>query len=301
MDLGFASQIKHLSKTINLSVIHTHDSQAHTLALLANVLFGCKVPVVLSRRVDFPVGGSFFSRYKYNHPMVAKILCVSDAIKEVMKPAIKNHDLLETVYSGIDMSKFENIADSNYLREKFEVPVDHKIIGNVSAVAPHKDYYTFVDTAKELVKKGVKAKFFIIGDGPERTAIEQYVKDKNLQNDIYFTGFITEVLPVLMSLNLMLVTSKTEGLGTTILDAFACGVPVVATRAGGIPEIVQHVKTGLSAEVGDSKGLSELVIELLKDEILQRRLIDNATSLLQNFTRETTANNTYKVYADVIK
>ena len=84
MDLGFASQIKHLSKNINFSVIHAHDSQAHTLALLANVIFGCKVPVVLSRRVDFPVGGSFFSRYKYNHPMVAKILCVSDAIKEVM-------------------------------------------------------------------------------------------------------------------------------------------------------------------------------------------------------------------------
>ena len=301
MDLGFSGQIKHLSKTINFNVIHAHDSQAHTLALLANVIFGCKVPVVLSRRVDFPVGGSVFSRYKYNHSMVAKILCVSDAIKEVMKPAIKNHDLLQTVYSGIDMRKFENIVDSNYLREKFEVSADYKVIGNVSAIAPHKDYYTFVDTAAQLIQKGVKAKFFIIGDGPERAEIEQYVKDKNLQGDIYFTGFMKEVLPILKSLDLMLVTSKTEGLGTTILDAFACEVPVVATRAGGIPEIVQHQKTGLSADVKDVKGLSELVIELLNDDALKVNLIDNATTLLQNFTRETTAKNTYKVYADLMK
>lgn len=299
MDLGFASQIKSTCKKMEVTVIHAHDSQAHTLALLANILFGNKVPVVLSRRVDFPVGASFLSKYKYNHPMVAKILCVSDAIKEVMKPAIKDQKLLETVYSGIDLSKFQGVQISSYLRENFDVPKGFQLISNVSAVAPHKDYYTFVDTVELLVQRGVKAKFFIIGDGSEKEAIMQYVKDKNLQKEIYFTGFIKQLLPVLKSLDLMLVTSKTEGLGTTILDAFACGVPVVATRAGGIPEIVQHNKTGLTAEVGDSKGLAELVIEVLNDDVLQKELLGNATNLLQYFTRENTAKKTLEVYGEV--
>jgi glycosyltransferase involved in cell wall biosynthesis len=300
MDLGFASQIKRLCKNVHADLIHAHDSQAHTLVLLANILFGCKVPVVLSRRVDFPVGGSIFSKYKYNHPMVAKIICVSDAIKEVMKPAIKNHDLLQTVYSGIDLKKFKKVTHSSYLKDNFDVPEGYNMIGNVSAIAPHKDYYTFVDTAELLVQQGMKAKFFIVGDGPEKKAIVQYVKDKSLHNDIYFTGFVKEVLPILKSLDLMLVTSKTEGLGTTILDAFACGVPVVATRAGGIPEIVQHHKTGLTAEVGDSKGLSELVIEVLNNDDLQKTLLDNATNLLQDFTRENTAKKTLEVYEEAV-
>jgi len=301
MDLGFASQIKSLCKKVGVNVVHAHDSQAHTMTLLANILFGNKLPVVLSRRVDFPVGGSFFSRYKYNHAMVAKILCVSDAIKEVMKSAINNHDLLETVYSGIDMSKFKGVEASSYLREEFDVPKNYKLIGNVSAIAPHKDYYTFVNTAELLIKTGVQAKFFIVGDGPNKAAITQYVKDKNLEKEIFFTGFVKEVLPVLKSLDLMLVTSKTEGLGTTILDAFACGVPVVATRAGGIPEIVKDGITGLTAEVADSIGLSELCVKLLTDNSLQSTLVEGATSSLQNFTRESTAVNTRKSYCDILK
>jgi glycosyltransferase involved in cell wall biosynthesis len=300
MDLGFASQIKSVCQKMDVSVIHAHDSQAHTLTLLANVIFGNKLPVVLSRRVDFPVGGSFFSRYKYNHPMVAKILCVSDAIKEVMTPSIKNNSLLETVYSGIDLSKFDNVVESTYLRDNYDVPKEHKIIANVSAIAPHKDYYTFVDTVELLIQKGEKAKYFIIGDGSEREAIEQYVNNKNLQTDIYFTGFIKELLPVLKSLDLMLVTSKTEGLGTTILDAFACGVPVVATRAGGIPEIVKHEITGLTAEVGDANALAKLVLQLLSENELRSFVVTESAKLLQNFTRENTAKNTYKAYSDVL-
>lgn len=296
MDLGFASQIKSLCNKMTVTAVHAHDSQAHTLTLLANVLFGNKIPVVLSRRVDFPVGGSYFSRYKYNHPMVAKILCVSDAIKEVMKPAIKNKDLLQTVYSGIDLTRFEGVEASSFLKKKFDVPEGYQMIGNVSAIAPHKDYFTFVDAAEVLIKKGFKAKFFIIGDGPERESIKQYVQDKNLLKDIYFTGFIKEVLPVLKSLDLMLVTSKTEGLGTTILDAFACGVPVVATRAGGIPEIVKHNETGLISEIQSPDELCELVIQTLGDHQLRDKLVQNALSMLPKFSKERTASETLKVY-----
>ncbi len=301
MDLGFSRQIKATCEKMEVQIIQAHDSQAHTLILLANVLFGNKIPVVLSRRVDFSVGGSFFSRYKYNHPMIARILCVSNAIKEIMRPAIKNQALLETVYSGVDLSKFEGVLADDYLRKTFGVPSDYALVGNVSAIAPHKDYFTFVDTVKILLNKGVRAKYFIVGDGPEKEAIKQYVKDNELEGEIYFTGFIKGVLPTLKSLDLMLVTSKTEGLGTTILDAFACGVPVVATKAGGIPEIVIHEHTGLLAEIKDSEKLAECCTQVLGDQHKKEQLIQGAKTLVQEYSTEKTAEKTLAAYQEILK
>lgn len=301
MDLGFAYQIKHLCKSLSINCIHTHDSQAHTLALLSTVIFKNSTPIIASRRVDFPIGQSIFSRYKYNHPVVAKIICVSDAIQAIMKPSIRQKSKLCTIHSGINLDRFQNIAISSYLREEFAVPNGYQLIGNVSAIAPHKDYFTFVNTAEILIEQGVKVKFFIIGDGPEKEAIVNYVEEKKLQSHIYFTGFLENILPVLKSLDAMLISSKTEGLGTTILDAFACEVPVVATKAGGIPEIVQHQKTGLTAEVGDARKLAQCLTLLLQDETVKSSLVKNAKELLQQFSREHTASKTLKVYRDIVR
>lgn len=299
LDLNCAYEIKHLCKSLNITTIHTHDSRAHTLALLASVFYRNKVPVVVSRRVDFPIGSSWFSKFKYNHSSVAKIICVSKAIQEVMKPSIQSQAKLCTIHSGIDMKRFKAVK-SNYLQNTFNIPSDYPIIGNISAIAPHKDYFTFVDTAEILISKGFKAKFFIIGDGPERRKIEQYVAEKGLEEAIYFTGFVKHIVPIMKSLDLLLITSKTEGLGTTILDAFACQVPVVATRAGGIPEIVQNGVTGLTAPIGDSKTLVNQVQLLFSDNDLKTKLVENASELLKEFLRETTAKKTLEVYMSLL-
>lgn len=299
LDIGFAYEIKHLCKTLNVTAVHTHDSRAHTFAILARVLFRNKTPLVVSRRVDFTIGKSAFSKFKYNHPAIAKIICVSDAIKEVMRPSIKDETKLCTIHSGIDFKKF-NVATSNYLKSTFNVPKGYKIVANISAIAPHKDYFTFVNTAKMLIESGVKAKFFIIGDGKEKRKVEEYVAQLNLLDEIYFTGFVKHIIPIMKSIDVLLITSKTEGLGTTILDAFACKIPVVATRAGGIPEIVQDGVTGLTAEVEDVKQLAKHVTTILNDGELRMELTQKALTVLQDFSRENTAKKTLEIYKSLL-
>ena len=95
-------------------------------------------------------------------------------------------------------------------------------------------------------------------------------------------------------------TSETEGLGTSILDAYACEVPVVATRAGGIPEIVTHEKTGLLAEVKNPVQLANNVIRLIEDETLKNNLVKEAKKEILNFTRQQTARKTMEEYKQVI-
>jgi L-malate glycosyltransferase len=122
-----------------------------------------------------------------------------------------------------------------------------------------------------------------------------------MQKDILFLGFRQDIPEILPELDAFLITSETEGLGTTILDAFACRVPVVATAGGGIPEIVKHNQTGMLAAVSDPDTLATHVLNVLTIDTLKHRLITNATAFLKEFTKEQTALKTLAVYREVLE
>jgi len=282
-----------------ISLIHTHDSGAHTLAYLAALVRGNRTPLVVSRRVDFPVGKSFMSRKKYNHKNVKRILCVSDAIKAITGRTVNNKRVLKTVYSGIDVSRF-TFQPTGILRKEFNIPEDYAIVGNVAAIAPHKDYFTFVQTAEQLLKTNTKVRFLIIGDGPMREEIKSYVAQKGLENEVLFTGFRNDIPQILPELDVFLFTSETEGLGTSILDAFACKVPVVTTAAGGIPELVSEAETGYLGEIKNAKQLAEKVQLVLSDKGAAQKVVQGALAKLQLFGTEVTAQKTLQHYRDVL-
>lgn len=301
VDLNFALKIKKSCKKHRIDVIHTHDSHAHSFAIIAAAIWGNKTPIVVSRRVDFAIKKTWFSQFKYNHPMVKKILCVSDAIREITSPDIADKSVLKTVHSGIDISRFDNLnKNSKVLRSDYNLSADTKLIGNVAAIAPHKDYYTFVDTVEILAKKKLNYHFLIIGTGPLEKVIKNYVSSKKLEAWITFTGFRADIPKILPELDAFLITSETEGLGTSVIDAFACRVPVVATKAGGIPELVKHNETGLLAEVKDASTLAENIETLFSGVVDIEEMVKNQQILLKQFTRESTAEKTLKEYYSIL-
>ena len=301
IDINFARKIKVICKKNNIDLIHTHDSHAHSFAILSATLWGNKTPIVVSRRVDFAIKPTWFSKYKYNHKLVKRILCVSEAIKEITAPDILNKSVLKTVHSGIDLSRFKDSnKKADILRKEFKIGPETKIIGNVAALAPHKDYYTFVNTVEILINEQQNYHFFIIGTGPLEKEIRTYVEHKKLNKHITFTGFRSDIPKILPELDAFLITSETEGLGTSVIDAFVCKVPVVATRAGGIPELVKHKQTGLLAEVKDAKGLAKSINFLFSDSINLNDIAKNQQEILKEFTREATAEKSLKEYYSIL-
>ncbi|MBK0401374.1 glycosyltransferase family 4 protein [Adhaeribacter sp. BT258] len=298
-DLYTASQLKKYCAENRIDLVHAHSSHSHGLSVWGAVL-GNKPPIILSRRVDFPVKKNWFSKFKYNYKGIKRVICVSEKIREITMPSLKRPQICVTVHSGIDLSRFENSKNTGKLHKEFNLPEHQLIIGNISAIAEQKDYFTFVSTAELLLQKGLHAKFFIIGDGPMRAEIEAFVKQKNLTAHIIFTGFRNDVPEILPELDVFLITSQTEGLGTTILDAFACRVPVVATRGGGIPEIVKEGETGLLANVYDTEQLAYQVQRVLTNEKLRQILTEQACRFLQNFRKENTAKRTLEIYRQVL-
>lgn len=301
LNFRWPRRIKEICRERGIDLIHLHDAHAHTSGVLSGLLFKNRVRMVLSRKVDFPVGNSFFSQFKYNYRSIRRIICVSHKVKEVLAESIKDKNKLITIYDGIDLKKFDLNQRGNLLRSSLNIPLHHTIIGNVAAIAPHKDYFTFVNTARLLLEQGLNATFLIIGDGPERKEIENYITACNLNDKIKLLGFRNDIPAILPELDVFLMTSKTEGLGSSILDAFACKVPVVATEAGGIPEIVKDGWSGMLAPVKDASKLAAKVQLVINDSSLRNRLTANAFAELSNFSKEQMALKTLMVYQQVLK
>jgi glycosyltransferase involved in cell wall biosynthesis len=295
LDLTFAAKLKKVCKQHSIDLMHAHDAHAHTFSVLSKVLFGNPVPIILARRVDFPVKKSWFSRFKYNHPGIKRIICVSHAIKDILSPSIKDQTKIEVVHSGIDLEKFK--ADkSKVLRNAFKVPEDVPIIANVGALAQQKDYFTFVDTMELLTQKGIKACFMGIGDGAQKAEILAYAKQKGLAGQLILTGFRKDLASIFNEIDILLFSSETEGLGTTILDAFAAKVAVVSTNAGGIPELVKHLETGYLGEVKNPGSLASGVELFLDNPEKCATIVAQASQFVKQFDKAQTALKTLDIY-----
>lgn len=299
VDVATILGIKKICKQEKVDLLHLHSAKSHSLAVLSH-LAGNQTPLILSRRVDFPVRNNFLTQWKYNHPAIQKIIGVSQAIEQIVRNSIRHPEKCLTVYSGIDVHRFKKTADS--LRKQYHIPEDTVLIGNTSALAAHKDYFTFVDTVNIFCRYNISSRFLIIGDGPEKESIQNYIKEKGLEEYIIMTGFLDNIEEVLPALDIFLMTSSTEGLGTSVLDAFACKIPVVATQAGGIPEMVIHEKTGLLASPKDAATLAQHLKRITENTALRATLTENAyRHLLQNFTKEKMASRTLIVYRQVLE
>ena len=300
LDLRLAKKIANICKEEKVDVIHTHDSHAHSAAVLSAAAFGNKTPVVVSRRVDFAVSSNLFSKWKYNHASIKKIVCVSEMILQITKPAIFDAEKLCVVHSGINTAQYDFNLTENILKKELNLPEDALFVGNLSALADHKDFPTFLKTAQKVIGENPHVHFIIAGKGAEEVFIKNFIAQHNLASHIHLLGFRNDVPQVMKSLDVFLITSRTEGLGTIVLEAFAGGVPVVATRAGGIPELVSDEVTGLLCEIGDVDGLKTAVKRILMDHEFKATLIHNAKIKVQDFSFQATAKKTFQIYQEIL-
>lgn len=286
-------------KEFKPNLIHLHDPDAQAIAVLWATFNRSKIPMVLSRKVDFPIKRSFFTHYKYNFSNIKRVICVSGAVRDLVAPALSDKSKLRLIYDAIDLNRF-GTGKKKTLREGYRIPDDHLVIANIGALVPHKDYVTFINTADRLVHQGLKARFFIIGEGPEKAKLIKMIEDRGLGKQFVVTGFRHDIEEIFPELDIFLHPSETEGLGSSILDAFVCKVAVVATRAGGIIEIVKDGETGLLADIKDSDALAQQVLRLNENPALKEKLVSQAWHFVQDFTKERFAEKHLELYREIM-
>lgn len=275
MDLTAAWRFARVLKRLKPDVIHAHDPHGVAMASLALSLTAGSTkerplpPLVASRRVDFHLKGNSFSRWKYRQ--VDCFIAASEAIRQMLIADGVPADRTVTVHEGIDVDHVITTPPVN-VHEAFWLPHHAPVVGNVAALVPHKGQRYLIDAAHLVVQEIPDARFIILGDGELREHLERQVREHHLEKHVLLPGFRTDVLGCIKGFDVFVMSSVTEGLGTSLLDAMACARPIVATHAGGIPEIVEDGVNGLLVPPRDAHALAAAIVRALRDQPLRERL-----------------------------
>ncbi|MEC5167333.1 glycosyltransferase involved in cell wall biosynthesis [Flavobacterium sp. PL11] len=300
-DIKFAKKLHQIATHFTADIMLLHNSKSHTLAVLSALFFGLNIPLILFRTLIKNVGTNFLRKYKYNYKAIKKIICISDPVLEILKFSVNNHSKLIVIGSVVDTANFMYKKRVGFLHQEFNIPENFKIVGNVSAFCKVKDHYTWIDTAAELYKRGLKAKYVLIGDGPLELQMKEYAKSKGLEDEIIFAGFRNDINRCLPEFDLFLFTSNNEATGGVILESYACNVPVVAARAGGIPTLLIDNETGLLAEAGNAQDFADKLELLINDNKMQEKFIlAGSKFLMATSTREIIGKKIRAVLDDVL-
>jgi L-malate glycosyltransferase len=299
MDLGAAWRLSRAIKQLQPDVVHAHDPHGVAMAALALSMSTqlAKPPLVAARRVDFHLKNNALSRWKYRQ--VDCFICASDAVRRMLVADGVPAARAVTIHEGIDPGHVD-AAPPVDLHSELWLPHNSPIVGNVAALVPHKGQRHLIEAAAIVIKKVPDARFVIAGEGELRPALERQIKEHHLEKHVFLAGFRPDVLSVHKAFDIFVMSSVTEGLGTSLLDAMACGKPIVATTAGGMPEVVADGRTGLLVPPRDHTTMAEALIKLLTDPALRAEM--GAAGLARvrtRFSAERMVQDTLDVYKRV--
>ena len=211
-------------------------------------------------------------------PLVDQFITVSEdlrdwLINDVGIPALK----VATIHNGVDTERFaperkkQDVSGArNALRASLDVPIDAILIGAVGRLDPVKDHRALIQAFAPLSHADLPARLVIVGEGPMRTVLEAEISALRLTERVRLLGERQDIPELLKTLDIFVLPSMAEGISNTLLEAMASGLPVIATRVGGNPELVEHGKNGWLVRTGDTSELTQALKTYVADAALRR-------------------------------
>lgn len=266
--LGLATKLVELVEEYNLELIHAHYAVPHAASayLAKQILAPQRIKTITTLHgTDITLVGvdqSFHRVIKFTIEKSDGVTAVSNYLKQ---RTIEEFDIqreIRVIYNFVDTTRPAQNRD-NCTKEAY-APNGEKILMHASNFRPVKRVGDVVRIFAKVHEK-IPSKLLLIGDGPERLFIQQLVKELKLNDDIYFLGEQDYLEPLFFCADLFLLPSEQESFGLTALEAMNCGVPVIGTETGGLPEVITHGKTGYLFPVGEIINMAEKATGLLSD------------------------------------
>jgi glycosyltransferase involved in cell wall biosynthesis len=268
------------------ALLHAHDAHAVTLAGITARL--TSRPYVATRRVDFPLRRPGFWAGAH------RVIAISQAVARMLAADGIDPARIVVVHSGIALDDIRR-TPRLVVRQRLGLDPDVRIAANVAALVGHKDQATLLRTAARLVGRFPDLHWVIAGEGPERRALERLRDELALRERVHFLGHLPEPARLVADADVFVMSSRDEGLGTSVLDAMALGIPVASTTAGGLPEMLEG-GAGVLARPGRPDELAAAVAQLVADPAFARETAARATRAVERFTAARMAEAVRGVY-----
>jgi len=275
-DLALATRMAEVAEIYGLDILHVHYAIPHSVsALLARQMLAAqnngksrKLPFVTTLHgTDITIVGadrSYLPVTRYSIEQSDGVTAISNYLKQRTLQEFEIRNPIEVIYNFVNCDTYSRLNNSPERRAEF-ADKHERILVHVSNFRPVKRICDVIEVFDRVQKK-VPSRLLLMGDGPERSRAEWLVNKKKLRQRVEFLGKVDRVNEKLSIADLMLMPSELESFGLAALEAMACEVPAVATAVGGVPEVVEHGRTGFLAQVGDVEAMARYAIEILSDE-----------------------------------
>lgn len=297
-DLPMAWRLARLIRATRPDVAHLHSRRgADTWGGLAARLTG--TPCVLSRRVDNPEAPWLVAlKYRlYDH-----VITISEGIRQVLLAEGLAPDMVSCVRSAVDAAPYLAPVDGAAFRAEFGLPADALVVGVVAQLIPRKGHRHLLAALPPLLERFPTLHVVFFGQGPLAAELKATCATPPLAGRVHLAGFRRDLPHWLGGLDVLVHPADMEGLGVSLLQAAAGGVPVIASRAGGLPEAVADGLTGLLVPPGDVPALGAALARLLADPALGRQMgAAGRARILAEFSVEAMVAGNLAVYERVLK
>ena len=273
-DLALATRMAEVSELYDLDLLHVHYAIPHSVsAMLARQMLAWgpkqkRLPFVTTLHgTDITIVGqdrSYLPVTKFSIEQSNGVTAISKYLRDLTLREFGISNNIQVIYNFVNCELY--CRDKNLGPNRAEyAPNGERILVHVSNFRPVKRVTDVIEIF-DRVRKQIPAKLLLMGDGPERSPAEWLAVKKGIHNDVIFLGKQEQIAEKLSIADVLLLPSETESFGLAALEAMACEVVPVATRVGGVPEVVEHGKTGWLGEVGDVETMAKYAIDILRDE-----------------------------------
>lgn len=300
LHLGAVLDIARIAREKKIQVIHTHNEKAQFYGGLAGLL--ARVPVVHTKHGKNSTDKRSLIRNNLNARLCKKIITVS---KDAGEQCVCDEKIPESkviiVLNGVDTARFSSRHERGNVKASLGIAPEELVIGHVARMAPVKDQGLLLSACGLLKEQGVHFRLLLVGDGPSRAELERLAHSLGIKGQVIFAGVRHDISNLMQAMDVFVLSSLSEGISLTIVEAMACELPVIATAVGGNPEVVLNGETGYLVQTGDARGLSLRIAELLLDPQLRARFGRNGRIRVESQFSLTRATDQYaRVYKDVL-
>ncbi len=283
-------------------IIHTHAYSAGTIGRVCAFL--AAIPVIISHN------HSVYGYYKRYHHFVEwllshftdRIICVSDKVKKFSIETQRINSLkFLTIYNGIDEVSPTQEKPPSFLRKELGIPLDHSVICTITHLEEHKGVLFLIKAASLLLASRENISFLLVGKGSLMEELRALCTKFNIEQSVIFTGERIDIPEILSLTDIFVLPSIREGLGISILEAMSHGKPIIATKVGGIPEIVSDGVNGVLVPPRNPEALSSAIDELLTDREKRRQMGSQGRRICdQHFNTKAMINKIEMLYEQLL-
>ncbi|MBK1716192.1 glycosyltransferase [Thiocystis violacea] len=296
-DLAMVVRLLRLIRAERPDLVHLHSRiGADVMGGIAARLAG--VPVVHTRRVDNPEP-RWLVALKYR--LHDRVIAISEGIGRVLLAEGLPPEKLRVVRSAVDVESYVGRLDRASIRERLQVPAEALLIGVVAQLIPRKGHCFLLEALPDLIAAHPEIQVRFFGQGPLAEELARQIDGVGLGQHVRLAGFREDLAEILPSLDLLVHPALMEGLGVSLLQAASAGVPIVASRAGGIPEAVRDGQNGRLVPPGDVPALREAIRTLLVDPEQRRALGEGGRALMaREFSIDAMVEGNLAVYRELL-